>query len=148
MAIVNVLCVMVTEDSEFRCVVNTEDNLKFLSARFDQPVTKDNLYEVLYAQAQNFNCSIVDGDFSETGWIGDPVEYIKSTNTPEQHGQDVYDKIVAQAEQFWFENYEGHAYCMYDVTYEYDQIIMIILDDDNMSEMDMYDDPAPCSVMC
>ena len=148
MAIVNVLCVMVTEDSKFGYVVNTEDNLKFLTERFGQTITKDNLYAVLNEQARNFNCSVVDGDFSETGWIGDPVEYIKSTNTPEQHGQDAYDKIVAQAEQFWFEQYEGHAYCMYDVTYEYDQIIMILLDDDNMSELDMDDDPAPCSVMC
>ncbi len=143
MAIVNVLCVMVTEDSEFGKVVSTEENLKFLSDRFGQTITKDNLYDVLDVQAQNFNCSIVDGNFSETGWIGDPVEYIKTTNTPEQHGQEAYDNIVAQAEQFWFENYEGHVYCMYDVTYEYDQIIMIILDDD-----DMYDDPAPCSVNC
>ncbi|MCB1712392.1 MAG: hypothetical protein KDH96_07930 [Candidatus Riesia sp.] len=143
MAIVNVLCVMVTEDSLFDYDDNTERNLKFLSDRFGQEINKDNLYKVLDEQAEQFNCSVVDLE------VGDPVDYIKSTNTPEQHGQDAYDKIVAQAEQFWFEQYEGHAYCMYDVTYEYDQIIMILLDDDNMSELDdMYDDPAPCSVMC
>ncbi|RTK97366.1 MAG: hypothetical protein EKK64_01530 [Neisseriaceae bacterium] len=142
MAVASVLCVMVTEYGKFGSVADTERNLKFLSARFGQTITKDNLYEVLDVQAQNFNCSIVDFE------IGDPVEYIKTTNTPDQYGQDIYDKFVAQAEQFWLEQYEGHAYSMYEVTYEYDQIIMIILDDDNMSELDMYDDPAPCSVMC
>jgi len=65
MAIVKVLCVMVTEDSLFDYDDNTERNLKFLSDRFGQEINKDNLYKVLDEQAEQFNCSVVEMDFDD-----------------------------------------------------------------------------------
>ena len=75
-----VICMMVTEDSEFSFDNRTENNLNFLSQQFGTTVTLDNIEQVLDKQVELFNCSEVDMDH------GDPVTYIQSTNSPENHG--------------------------------------------------------------